>query len=117
MSCSTNNSNSDKSGAERLYASFPRLWCSHLRLTRRTDTADDGAFTLEATTLYPAGHGRVRTPFEAVSRTAHAYFAFDPTTGCVVGLGLVGLLGEVSERQRHGRTIEEKAEVWFVKVD
>lgn len=74
---------------------------------------------MEPTTLYPAGYGKDETPFETAldgDNAEGATIQFVIEGGKVKGFGLSGLVGEVTERERLGATVEEKAEAWFQKV-
>jgi hypothetical protein len=100
---------------DALYATWPRIWSSHLRLDRRDNTT----FGVGPVALFPRGYGNNASAFEMGAEGAEmgvrAEFEFG-ADGRVVGLGLLGLVGEVTERERIGLTVEERAEVWFRRV-
>lgn len=101
--------------SDALYASWTTIWNDHVRLTR----ANGNDFHFVPTSLFPEGYGRNKTPFEMpdVDTTVDRRMEFDvDATGRVRGLGVFGLAGEVTERQRLGRTIRERAEIWFERV-
>ena len=96
-----------------LYFSLPSPWVSHGKLER----LDGNTFTLSATNIFPKGYGKDRTPFETTMFPKSGIEAkFVVENGTVVGLGVFGLVGEQTEQQRIGGSIEETAEVWFEKV-
>lgn len=99
---------STKPQATELYAAWPRLWSSHLRLSYAGGTR----FVTQATTLFPQGFGKNTTPFEQTHGTAYADFVVRDD-GEVLGFGLSGLVGETTNREKKGGSIEEIAEVWF----
>ncbi|VDC03880.1 unnamed protein product [Peniophora sp. CBMAI 1063] len=94
-----------------LYASWPRLWTSHLRLSY----AGDMRFVAQASQLFPQGFGKNTTPFEQISGTVFADFVVRDD-GEVLGFGLFGFVGERTNREKKGGSIEETAEVWFDKA-
>ncbi|KAG1877405.1 beta-lactamase/transpeptidase-like protein [Suillus subluteus] len=79
----------------QLFAAWPRIWSSHIR----------------------EGYGRDTTPFETSEiGSSEATAEFVVEDGKVVGFGLVGLVGQVTERERTHTTVKDRAEVWFDKV-
>lgn len=106
---------------DTLYAAWPRVWSNYVRLVRADDKANTFAFV--PTTLFPQGYGRDATPFETPTEDPGApappRVEFVVTAnGQVQGFGVFGLVGdpEVTERERLGVTVKERAEVWFERV-
>jgi len=69
------------------------------------------------TALFPNGYGNDTTPFE-MSETA-GYMAkakFVVEEGKVVGFGLVGTVGQMTERERLGGSVKDVADVWLERV-
>lgn len=74
-------------------------------------------FQIYLTSLYPNGYGKDTTPFETreIGTTEGlAEFVFED--GEVVGFGISGLVGQLTERARQYETVQDRAEVWFDKV-
>jgi hypothetical protein len=95
---------------DTLYASWPRLWSTHVSLARVSDTAH---FTFLPRALFPRGYGNNKTAFAtAGEEVARAEFGMS-ADGRVEGLGVIWHEG--TERERLGKTSRERAEVWFVK--
>ena len=106
-------------GKEILYIAWPRIGTSHLRFVRLNEGGDGNVFSMQPTNLYPEGYGKDETPFETALDGVNpegATVQFVIERGEVTGFGLTGFVGEVTERERLGSTVEEKAEVWFRKV-
>jgi hypothetical protein len=105
-----------KSGAPQsvqLLAAWPRIWASHIRGVHQSGNT----FNVQYTSLYPEGYGRDTTPFETAEiGTSEATAEFVVEDGKVVGFGLVGLVGQLTERERTHTTVKDRAEVWFDKV-
>jgi hypothetical protein len=99
---------------DSLFAALPRIWSSHLHFSR---CGNSTVFELRALYLFPHGYGKNSTPFayQPAIPPVRAEFVVGEN-GEVHGFGLFGLLGEITERERWGKTVEEKAEVWFQKV-
>jgi hypothetical protein len=85
----------------------------HLRITHLFDTQ----FGLEPTTVFPQGYGRNQSAFELSFGPTPAEFGLDER-GEVQGLAIFGLRKRTEEQAREdeGKGLEEKADVWFVKV-
>ncbi|KAG1805214.1 beta-lactamase/transpeptidase-like protein [Suillus subaureus] len=97
----------------QLFAAWPRIWSSHIRVVHRSGST----FVVQYTSLFPEGYGRDRTPFETAEiGTSEATADFVVENGKVVGFGLVGLVGQLMERERTQATVKNRAEVWFDKV-
>jgi hypothetical protein len=106
--------NATRDASSSLYTSWTRLWASHFRLTRQNDTT----FILSPLVLFPNGYGSDTSPWayeDEDDSGARLEFVLGKD-GNVEGFGLFGLVGEVTERERLGNTIEERAEVWFKRV-
>jgi hypothetical protein len=104
---------------------------THMSSTGSTSTV---TFGLVATTIFPQGYGANTTAFQIgvdgdfpifraefvveVGRDGSKDMVADADDHATVvkGLGLFGLAGEAFRREREGKTVEEKAEVWFSKV-
>jgi hypothetical protein len=57
---------------DALYASWPRLWSTHVALVRLNDTAH---FTFQPQALFPRGYGNNKTAFATIAdEAAHAEF-------------------------------------------
>lgn len=96
-----------------LYASVSSIWISHIRLTHK----DGNAFAIHGTWLFPHGYGADSTPFLLDElEDAPARGEFWVRDGQVLGLAMNGFVGERTERQRLGGTVEDTAEIWFTKV-
>ncbi|KAI0087674.1 beta-lactamase/transpeptidase-like protein [Irpex rosettiformis] len=99
-----------------LYFALPGVWVSHGRLAY--DEGDYFQFT--ATYLFPDGYGRNKTAFESAVTpqtvgTARFVVSEDESRE-VTGFGLFGLVGEETNRERWGGTVEETADVWFERI-
>lgn len=111
-----------RNSAKELYASFPRLWSSHLRFVH----LEGQKFVLEATNLFPEGYGRDKSPFEAMSDGSTGGVAVEFVVGVggqeeqenggrVQGFGLMDLMeGKTARTARErGSSVRERADVWF----
>ncbi|KAG1877404.1 beta-lactamase/transpeptidase-like protein [Suillus subluteus] len=97
----------------QLFAAWPRIWSSHIRGVHRSGNT----FVVQCISLFPEGYGRDTTPFEtSVMGSSDATAEFVVEDGKVVGFGFVGLVGQVTERERTHTTVKDRAEVWFDKV-
>jgi hypothetical protein len=113
----------------------PRLDVSAFRLVRAPDDVAEewgnNTFAFRGTNLYPSGYGKNTSAFEmddlqdyTTLETGQGRITFKlaplVVDGEIVveGLGWQGTgdYGVVPERQRKGKTIEEKADVWFTRV-
>jgi len=97
-----------------LFASFPKIWFNHLRITQKNDEF----VTLFADTLFPHGHGNDKSPFIVTSEGGeeNPYGEFVLVDGEPVGLALWGLQGQDTPIRRVPGKIKESAEVWFDRV-
>ena len=104
--------------APELYAVWPRLWSSHVRLTHRA-AAD---FDLQFTTLFPHGYGANTTAFEtAQSGESDGQVVFvlegEGAEASVVGFGMELDADAVEARKRAGATdVRDWADAWFEKL-
>jgi hypothetical protein len=103
------------------YYNWPKMWVKYIILTPQSKSASGSALTLtfdvDTTTIFPHGYGANTTAFEEdLSFLATRADFVVNKEGAVKGFGLFGMAGEVLRREREGRTVEEKAEVWFMKV-
>ncbi|TFK57591.1 beta-lactamase/transpeptidase-like protein [Heliocybe sulcata] len=97
----------------QLYAGWPRIWSTHLRFVRQKDNEFEVIFTA----LFPRGYGPDSTPFETTETgEGQARAEFVVENGKVIGFGLFGLIGEETERDRAGGSIQQRAEAWFTRV-
>lgn len=105
--------NANTTQADSLFAAWPRVWVDHLELARSADST----FMLIPTNLFPRGFARDQTPFQT-SAPDGSRAVFDVTDGGQVrGFGIIGLDGLVTRRQKEAGGVEEKADVWFQRVD
>jgi hypothetical protein len=126
----------------KLYGYFdrPTILAKYVVLTpQSTHVSSEGStstvtFGLVATTIFPQGYGANTTAFQIGVDGDFPVFRGEFVVdlegdGCrdgdvdsvdyatvVKGFGLFGLAGEAFRREREGKTVEEKAEVWFSKV-
>jgi CubicO group peptidase (beta-lactamase class C family) len=94
----------------QLFAAWPRIWTSHIRSVHLSGNT----FVVQFASLFPEGYGRDRTPFETTFAEVTAEFVVED--GKVVGFGWVGLVEQLTERERTHTTVKDRAEVWFDKV-
>ncbi len=103
-----------------LYARIDNVWISHARLHHKTGES----FALLGTYLFPHGYGHDTSPFETWETgqfDVTAEFMVDEVdtrseNPRVLGLGIMDLSGELTERSWSGGSIEQRADVWFAKV-
>lgn len=98
----------DITGKLQLYAAWPRIFASHVRLVHLSNNT----FITEVTKLFPDGYGRNRGPF-AAGTTIGGVAEFVVKDGKVIGVGIEG--GDTNG-QRHGSTIQERADIWFDRI-
>lgn len=97
----------------KLYAIANAVWGSHLRFTH---TSGD-AFDVALTALFPDGYGEDTSPFETWETGGNEATAkFVVEDGVVIGVGLMGMVGEMTERERIGGSVKDTAEVWLDRV-
>ncbi|KAI0828035.1 beta-lactamase/transpeptidase-like protein [Trametes gibbosa] len=101
--------------AARLYAAWPRVWSSHIRLRHTSGNT----FGLVSPRLFPHGYGQNRTAFEfydSVVSVGRVEFLTEHRR--VVGFALVTQEeAAVARAQRTNGTVKEIGDAWFVKVD
>ncbi|KZV71301.1 beta-lactamase/transpeptidase-like protein [Peniophora sp. CONT] len=100
-----------------LYASWPRLWGSSLRLEHISGTR----YAFRTTELYPIGHGKNKTAFEireGSPKQGEAPWAdFVLENAQVVGFGLRGTVEEETMLEKEGGGVKETADAWFARKD
>ena len=84
---------------------------SHVRMRHRQGLIFD--FYLAA--LYPNGYGKDTTPFMR-ENGVEGGIEFVVEDGEVVGFGVSGLVGRLTERARTYESVRDRAEVWFDRV-
>jgi hypothetical protein len=105
------------------YFSPEKFWAKTISLTPTTPSnlssveATAQTFSFKATKIFPTGYGANTTALQysyTRNMDIHAEFTRGED-GKVKGFGLFGIAGPVLEREISGKTVEEKAEVWFAK--
>jgi hypothetical protein len=97
----------------QLLAAWPRVWASHIRAMHQSGNK----FLVQLTSLFPEGYGRDNTPFETAEiGTLEAPAEFVVEDGKVIGFGVFGLVGQLTEQERTQTTVKGRADVWFDKV-
>jgi len=96
----------------QLFAKWSRLWSTHVRLAPFSNPGTGHQFIAEMTVLFTRGFGLDKTPFESVGGVTLVEFVVED--GRVLGLGIFGEVGDLTERR--GNTVQAKAEVWFDKI-
>ncbi|KAG1846985.1 beta-lactamase/transpeptidase-like protein [Suillus subalutaceus] len=95
---------SDFAAPVQLFAAWPRIWSSHIRGVHRSGNT----FVAQYTSLFPEGYGRDATPFETSEIGSSEVTAeFVVEDGKVLGFGLVGLAGRVTERELTHTTVKD----------
>lgn len=111
------------------YMVRPSIWADYLTLsllpdssasnnvtTRLNNTEKNVNFELHYTRVFPKGYGADTNPYEYdfwKSAGFRAVFPYEDDN--VVGFGIFGFAGVVLEREKRGRSVQERAEAWFVK--
>ena len=104
-----------------LFASWPRVWSSHMHLTPRragSDSASSTSFDARFPRLFPEGYGRDTTPFEywdSLMSTGRAEFVVG-TGGAVEGFALITDELAASARAAKGVNVREVGDAWFALV-
>lgn len=100
-----------------LIGRWPRTWGEYVH---GAPTKVEHRFVFNIGNLYPEGYGQDTTPFESSllgdEDPNGPFIEFVVEGKKVVGFGLFGTIGEETERQRLGKSVEERAEVWFRRV-
>ena len=107
-----------------LYASYVGTWSSHLRLTRLPDADEEHVFLAQFPYLFPYGFGKNTSGFEMMEpglSEAIMKFVFEESGGKdserrVVGIGMYRMANDMNVRQRLGGSIEETADVWWIRA-
>jgi hypothetical protein len=100
-SLSTNPTSTD------LFASWDTILSTHMRFTY----INDSQYSISSGSIYPQGYGKNSTPFSTLSPGATAEFVVENEE--VVGFGM-NISGDDGDAQ--SGSVEETAEVWFVKT-
>ena len=104
----------DITDSQTLYAIIPSAWVSQGRAWHK----EGNRFALAATLLFPHGYGKDQSPFEmGDDGELPAEFVLDESGSKVLGVAVNGFVGETTELQRIGGTVEETAEVYLRKLD
>jgi hypothetical protein len=75
-------------------------------------------FELQYTAVFPKGYGTDTRPFEyGAYPGAGPRAVFSVKDGKARGFGLFGFAGQVLLREKRGKTVEGRAEVWFNRVE
>ncbi|KAI0318417.1 beta-lactamase/transpeptidase-like protein [Amylostereum chailletii] len=99
------------------FAVWPRVRTTHLRFSPIAHMGSQHRYNAVLTSLFPWGYGWDRRPFETPEELGYVDFVIDERTGGVLGFGLVTTDGEEAARKRKGRSVEERADAWFIKVE
>lgn len=105
-----------------LVADWGKFFAPQARLIPSGAAATDASgnttapYTIIVEALFPQGYGANTAAFEELLGSATATFVVDGTGSTVYGFGLTGTVGEESDRQLQGGSVEETADVWFVKL-
>ncbi|THH28090.1 hypothetical protein EUX98_g6096, partial [Antrodiella citrinella] len=99
-----------------LYASWPRVWTSHIRIVHE----HGNLFKLGIPQLFPQGYGGNTSSFEMKISNVEFNAEFDIVDGCVKGLAIYGGLHLVPglpkpETRRRGE-LRDIADVYFTKL-
>ncbi|TBU36177.1 beta-lactamase/transpeptidase-like protein [Dichomitus squalens] len=97
-----------------LYAAFPNVWASHVRL----DHFSGDVFNITFTALFPNGYGQNTTAFEtAETGESEGWVEFKMTQGEVEGFSLVIDHAAYESRTRKiGSELIETGDAWFAKA-
>ena len=102
-----------RAASSDLLAEWPRVCSSHVRLRHQTGSI----FEIYFTSLYTHGYGKDTSPFETGEvGTPEGIAEFVVEDGRVVGFGVSGLVGQLTERARTYESVQDRAEVWFDRV-
>ena len=99
-----------------LYAAWPRVWSSHVRLVHAENNTNK--FDISFTALFPDGYGASNTPFETYESDAYegqVEFVLDEKSKSVMGFGYFGR-GDMQGVREEGVSVQDGAIAWFEKV-
>lgn len=96
-----------------LTGAWERIFCSHIRLRPQRDHSH--VFSLELPTLFPNGYGKNTTAF-SIGTPQSLRVEFVEEENGIRGFGMFGFVGILTERERLGKGVQERAEVWFDRV-
>jgi hypothetical protein len=99
---------SPNSTSTDLFASWVTIFSTHMRFTY----TKDGQYSISIGPIYPQGYGENSTAFSTLAPFATAEFVVENED--VVGFGL-NIIGDDGDAQ--SGSVEETAEVWFVKTN
>lgn len=101
--------------AARLYAAWPRVWSSHIRLRHTSGNT----FGLVFPRLFPEGYGENKTAFEFYdSVVSVGRVEFEVEGGQVQGFALITQEDAAAARaERTNGTIREIGDAWFDKLE
>ncbi|KAF8557186.1 beta-lactamase/transpeptidase-like protein [Imleria badia] len=96
-----------------LLAEWPRVWSSHVRMRHQ----EGSIFEMHFTSLYPDGYGKDTTPFKTREvGTTEGMAEFVVKDGRVIGFGMSGFVGRLTEQARTYGSVQDRAEVWFDRI-
>ncbi|EJF60228.1 beta-lactamase/transpeptidase-like protein [Dichomitus squalens LYAD-421 SS1] len=97
-----------------LYATFPNVWASHVRL----DHFSGDVFNITFTALFPSGYGQNTTAFEtAETGESEGWVEFKVAKGEVEGFSLViDHAAHESRTRKIGSELTETGDAWFAKA-
>jgi hypothetical protein len=101
------------------YFPVEKLWAKYVRLTPHVPGIGNATFGFHATTIFPKGYGANTTAFEyefTSGDDVRAEFVLSDDGKKVKGFGLFNLAGQEFDREKEGKTVQDKAEVWFAKT-
>ncbi len=99
---------SPNSTSTDLFASWVTIFSTHMRFTY----TNDSQYSISIGSIYPHGYGKNSTAFSTLVPFAKAEFVVENEK--VVGFGL-NIIGDDGDAQ--SGSVEETAEVWFVKTN
>jgi len=97
-----------------LYAAWPRMWSSHIRLRHRTKNM----FSFSHSYLFPKGYGKDTTPF-AYKQLGELEppAEFELCDGKVIGFGILDIVFDSRRVPKTEGDVQERADLWFAKVN
>jgi hypothetical protein len=96
------------SNSTDLFASWVTLFSTHICFTY----TNDGKYLISAGSIYPQGYGKNTTAFSTLGPIARAEFVVED--GKVIGFGWNNIGDDDDDVVKRG-SVQETAEVWFVK--